>query len=67
MKSYEIIWDTFGIKICKIGRNVVKRRFCTSFESSDQWFLEPQPLGSGSSFILCHAILKIDILYENVA
>ena len=42
--------------------------FNTSFESSDLcFFLETEAKGSGSSFILCHALLKIDILYENRA
>ena len=43
------------------------KSFNTSFESSDLCFLEPEAHGRDSRFILRHALLKIDILYENRA
>ena len=30
-------------------------------------FLEPEAQGRGISLILCHALMKIGILYENLA
>ena len=51
----------------KIGHFCGLRLCNTSYESSDLCYLEPEAQGRGSSRILCHALMKIGILYENLA
>ena len=52
------------MKMYKIGHSV---EVIPHMKALISGFLESEAQGRASSFILCHALMKIPILYENLA